>query len=69
MCIIIYPATLYNILHQEYEEECSKLECLLGTMEQNIKRLLSDFDSKKKVSLLNVLYCRHVCTVDIKTTL
>ena len=34
---------------QEYEEECSKLECILSSMEQNIKKLLSDYDSKKKV--------------------
>jgi HAUS augmin-like complex subunit 3 len=32
----------------EYEEECSKLECILSSMEQNIKKLLSDYDSKKK---------------------
>ena len=28
---------------QEYEEECSKLECILSSMEQNIKKLLSDY--------------------------
>ena len=39
--------TLYSA--QEYEEECSKLEKLLSTMEQNVKTLLSDFDAKKKV--------------------
>jgi HAUS augmin-like complex subunit 3 len=33
---------------KEYEEECSKLEAVLGTMEQNIKKLLADFDTKKK---------------------
>lgn len=34
---------------QVYTEECSKLESVLSTVEQNIKRLLADYDSKKKV--------------------
>ena len=37
---------------QEYEEEHSKLVSVVTSMEQNIKALLKDFDSKKKVNFL-----------------
>ena len=36
---------------QEYEEEHSKLVSVVTSMEQNIKTLLKDFDSKKKVNI------------------
>ena len=36
---------------QEYEEEHSKLVSVVTSMEQNIKVLLKDFDSKKKVNI------------------
>ena len=35
---------------QEYEEEHAKLVSVVTSMEQNIKALLKDFDSKKKVT-------------------
>ena len=38
---------------QVYTEECSKLESVLSTVEQIIKRLFADYDSKKKVSYNN----------------
>jgi HAUS augmin-like complex subunit 3 len=44
---------------KEYEEECSKLEGILSTMEQNIKKLLADFDNKKKCLQGNELIDRE----------
>ena len=38
-----------SVLLQQYEEECSKLKSVLETLEHNIKLLLKDYDSKKKV--------------------
>ena len=43
---------------QEYEEEHSKLVSVVTSMEQNIKTLLKDFDSKKKVSIEQLLCYR-----------
>ena len=44
---------LHMCVHvQEYEEEHSKLVAVVTSMEQNIKALLKDFDSKKKVNFL-----------------
>ena len=37
---------------QEFEEECLKLQSVVGTLEGNIKSLLKDYDSKKKVHCL-----------------
>ena len=43
----VYLVFLYL---QEYEEEHAKLVSVVTSMEQNIKALLKDFDSKKKVT-------------------
>ena len=65
MCVTFSTVLVKNTLHipnsltsdgtnlQVYTEECSKLESVLSTVEQNIKRLLADYDSKKKVSYNN----------------
>ena len=43
---------LSHVYIQEYEEEHSKLVSVVTSMEQNIKALLKDFDSKKKVNVI-----------------
>ena len=60
---------IHHHTSQEYEEECSKLEGILSTMEQNIKKLLADFDTKKKVYIMYIhcslkaqLFADNICT-------
>ena len=50
---------------QEYEEEHSKLVSVVTSMEQNIKALLKDFDSKKKVNLTCVKLDPNLMTPSI----
>lgn len=37
------------LTEEAYAQHCSKLTSVVGTLEQNIKTLLKDFDGKKKV--------------------
>ena len=37
---------------KEYTEQCEKLGGVVGSLEQNIKKLLKDYDGKKKVCSL-----------------
>ena len=41
---------------REYEKHCADLSCVVSSLELNIKKLLKDYDGKKKVCVCASVY-------------
>ena len=41
---------------KEYTQQCSELNSMVTSLEQNIKKLLKDYDGKKKVCSVHITH-------------